>query len=86
MHNEPEERRSRLVPILAAVTAVLALVVIAVVVLYFTGVFDRRAAPAAATAAAAPTAADIGPGIDSDARTIKPPTAQTTDVPKASRR
>jgi invasion protein IalB len=80
MYNEPEERRSRLVPILAGVTAVLALAVIAVVVLYFTGFFSRSATVATT---AAPTAADITPSAGNDARTITPPTAQTTDVPKA---
>jgi invasion protein IalB len=81
--DEAGERPSRLVPILTVVAAVLAVAVGVVVVLFVTGVFDRptsRPTPVAAVAPAAP--ADIT-SPDSEATTITPPSAPTTDVPKA---
>jgi len=84
MYDEPEERRSRLVPILTVVAALLAVAVGVVVVLFLTGVLDRKPATVAATAAPTPTPAQVAPAaVDSDARTISPPSADTTDVPKA---
>lgn len=47
---EPAPRRSRLVPILAAVAAVLVVAIAIVGILYFIGVFDSRTGPATAIA------------------------------------
>jgi len=86
MYEEVEERRSRLVPILTIVAGVLAIAVGIAVVLFLTGVFDRKAATPVTTAAAVPAPADItaAPSPDAEVRTITPPAAgETTDVPKA---
>src|ERR1700688_712094 len=88
MYEEVEERRSRLVPILTIVAAVLAIAVGIAVVLFFTGVFNHKApTPGAQTAAAAPAPSDIAAAraADAEARSIQPTPAQgeTTDVPKA---
>jgi invasion protein IalB len=89
MYEEQEEPRSRLVPILAIVAAVLAILIGVGVVLYLFGVFDRH--PAATTAQSATTPAAVAPvpapaPVPADAsRTAVPPLtpAPTTDVPKA---
>jgi invasion protein IalB len=88
MYEEVEERRSRLVPILTIVAAVLAIAVGIAVVLFFTGVFNHKApTPVAQTAAAVPAASDVAAAraADAEARSIQPTPAQgeTTDVPKA---
>jgi invasion protein IalB len=86
MYEEVEERRSRLVPILTIVAVVLAIAVGVAVVLFLTGVFDRKAPTPVSTAAAVPAPADVtaAPAPDAEVRTITPPTAgETTDVPKA---
>jgi invasion protein IalB len=87
-YEEVEERRSRLVPILTIVAAVMAVAVGIAVVLFFTGVFNRKApTPVAATAAAVPAPSYIAgaPANDGEARSITPPAqGETTDVPKAS--
>ncbi len=87
-YEEVEERRSRLVPILTIVAAVLAVAIGVAIVLFFTGVFTRKApTPVAAGAAAAtPAAGEVAAASsgDSEARTITPPAqGETTDVPKA---
>ncbi len=89
MYEESEERRSRLLPILTVVASVLAVAVGVAVVLFLTGVFDRKtptpalvAAPAAAPAAAASAqaaTADTG----SDAQPLNPSTGDTSSVSKA---
>src|SRR4051794_38090580 len=85
MYEEVEERRSRLVPILTIVAGVLAGALGISVVLFLTGVFDRKAATPVGPAAAVPAPAEItaAPSGDSDARAITPPSGETTDVPKA---
>src|SRR5947209_6762130 len=89
MYEEVEERRSRLVPILTIVAAVLAIAVGIAVVLFLTGVFSRKApTPVAPTAAAVPAPSDLAgaaqAGADAEARSITPlAQGETTDVPKA---
>lgn len=84
MYEEVEERRSRLVPILTIVAAVLAIAVGIAVVLFLTGVFDRKAPTPVATPAAVPPEVTAAPSGDSEARSITPPTGgDTTNVPKA---
>ena len=88
MYEEVEERRSRLVPILTIVAGVLAIAVGIAVVLFLTGVFDRKAPTPVTTAAAVPAPADMtaAPGAGRrGAQSITPPAAagETTDVPKA---
>lgn len=86
-YEEVEERRSRLVPILTIVAAALAVAVGIAVVLFFTGVFDRRAPTPVAAGAAGPPPSEIAsaPASEGEARSIVPPAqGDTTDVPKAS--
>jgi len=86
-YEDVEERRSRLVPILTIVAAALAVAVGIAVVLFFTGVFNRKPPTPVATTAAAPAASDLtgAPASDAEARSITPPSqGETTDVPKAS--
>jgi invasion protein IalB len=95
MYEEQEEPRSRLVPILTIVAAVLAILIGVGVVLYLFGVFDRRptttaqSATTPAAVAPAPTPASPPPPAPANsadaARTSVPPLtpAPSTDVPKA---
>jgi len=84
MYDEPEEPRSRLVPILAGVAGLLAVIVIAVAVMYFTGFFNQAATPTAATPAPAPAPTKVTSAA-TEAPSISPPgpATPTTDVPKA---
>jgi invasion protein IalB len=86
-YEDVEERRSRLVPILTIVAAVLAVAVGIAIVLFLTGVFNRKVpTPVAQTAAAVPAPGDVAAAqaADAEARSITAtPPGETTDVPKA---
>jgi len=84
MYEEVEERRSRLLPVLMAVTALLAVALAAVIILFFLGVFDRKtptpAVAAATPVAAAPTPVAAAPSGEGEAQPLdpsgNPPTSQ----------
>ena len=88
MYEEPEERRSRLVPVLMGVAAVLAIAVGVAAVLFFLGVFDRKSTPTlTATVEDSAPATSLTPPAATDTRQAAPltpaDTAATQDVPKA---
>lgn len=83
---EFEERRSRLVPILTIVAALLVVAIGVVVVLYFIGVFDRAPVKRSATATETSEPIDLAPPpadeAGEEAPAAEPPPAG--DVPKAT--
>jgi invasion protein IalB len=87
MYEDVEEKRSRLLPILMTVTAVLALVLAAVVVLYLMGIFEPKTptpAAVAAPAAAAPTPVAATPSGEGEAQPLNPPAGEpASQVQKA---
>jgi invasion protein IalB len=94
MYEEAEERHSRLVPILTVIALALAVAVGAAVVLFLTGVLDRKtptpavaaapAAPAATAATPASVAAASQPAAsEAEAQPLNPSGGETTNVPKA---
>jgi invasion protein IalB len=94
-YDEPPERRSRLVPILTIVAALLAIAIGVVVVLYVIGVFDRKTTPQTGTATEDSTPIDLTPEASDAAPTVRavggaegaigeaPATAENPDVPQA---
>jgi invasion protein IalB len=82
-YDEPEERRSRLVPILSIVAALLAIAIGVAAVLFFFGVFDRKqSAPATAATEQPAQPLDLTPDTPQTEKPLAQP-APASDVPKA---
>jgi invasion protein IalB len=79
MYEEVEEKHSRLLPILMGVTAVLALILAALAVLYFTGAFEPKTptpAAVAAPAVQAPVPVTAAPAGTGEAEPLNPPAGE----------